>query len=272
VHVFTAADTIALKLSNEEEESMGARRSLAVLAAGLGLMVATGTAQAGSAHHHGNVTCRGGTITPGHYRSLTIKGVCTLGNSGTVSVRHDVVVRRGGILNAVTQGTLRVGGDVVVGRHGVAGIGCSAEVGCNTPPDDVIRGSVRANGAWAVIVHAVTIGHNVRLVGGGGSMNCASTALLGGPYYFDVEDSTVGGNVLERRIHSCWLGFIRDTVGGTVTLKGNRFGDPDAMEIVTNTIGGDLNCFNNVPQAHVGDSMGAPNVVGGVKRGECKAL
>jgi len=44
------------------------------------------------------------------------------------------------------------------------------------------------------------------------------------------------------------------------------------MEIVTNVIGGNLGCFNNVPQAHVGDSQGAPNVVGGHKRGECAAL
>ena len=52
-------------------------------------------------------------------------------------------------------------------------------------------------------------------------------------------------------------------------LIGNRFGDPDAMEIVTNHIGGNLACFNNNPAAQVGDSMGQPNVVGGQKRGEC---
>ena len=53
-------------------------------------------------------------------------------------------------------------------------------------------------------------------------------------------------------------------------LIGNRFGDPDAMEIVTNHIGGNLACFNNNPAAQVGDSMGQPNVVAGQKRGECK--
>jgi len=49
-------------------------------------------------------------------------------------------------------------------------------------------------------------------------------------------------------------------------------GDPDAMEIVTNTVGGNLACVNNVPQAQVGDSMGLPNVVAGQKRGECRNL
>jgi hypothetical protein len=54
-----------------------------------------------------------------------------------------------------------------------------------------------------------------------------------------------------------------------VQLIGNRFGDPDAMVIVTNHIAGNLACFNNNPAAQVGDSMGLPNVVGGQKRGEC---
>ena len=65
---------------------------------------------------------------------------------------------------------------------------------------------------------------------------------------------------------------IRTQVGGNVRIVGNRMGDPDAMEIVTNVIGGNLGCFNNVPQAQVGDSTGAPNIVGGHKRGECASL
>ena len=73
-------------------------------------------------------------------------------------------------------------------------------------------------------------------------------------------------------MHTCWFGLIRTTVGGNVKVIGNRFGDPDANEIVTNTIAGNLSCFNNVPVAQVGDSMGSPNSVGGQKRGECKTL
>jgi hypothetical protein len=66
--------------------------------------------------------------------------------------------------------------------------------------------------------------------------------------------------------------LIRTQVGGSVRIVGNRMGDPDAMEIVTNTIGGNLACFNNVPHAQIGDSGGLPNVVGGQKRGECRHL
>lgn len=75
-----------------------------------------------------------------------------------------------------------------------------------------------------------------------------------------------------RYVHSCWFGLIRSQIGGSVRIAHNRMGDPDAMEIVTNTIAGNLACFDNVPHAQVGDSGGAPNVVGGQKRGECRSL
>jgi hypothetical protein len=82
----------------------------------------------------------------------------------------------------------------------------------------------------------------------------------------------VGGNLVIRRLHSCWLGVIRNHVGGSVQLVGNRFGDPDAMEIVTNHVAGNLACFNNNPAAQVGDSQGDQNIVLGQKRGECAAV
>jgi hypothetical protein len=121
-----------------------------------------------------------------------------------------------------------------------------------------------------VIVHGTTIGGNATITGGGRTQDCTAVAVYGGPFYSVVEDSSVGGNLEIRGLHSCWLGVIRNHVGGTVRLIGNRFGDPDAMEIVTNHIGGNLACFNNNPVAQVGDSMGQPNVVAGQKRGECK--
>jgi hypothetical protein len=176
-----------------------------------------------------------------------------------------------GALNAATPATLNVGGDVVVEHRGIAAIGCSPDVGCATLGNDHIGGSLRAFRAWAVIVHGTTIGGNATITGGGRTQDCTAVAVYGGPFYGVVEDSTVGGNLEIRGLHSCWLGVIRNHVGGTVRLIGNRFGDPDAMEIVTNHIGGNLACFNNNPAAQVGDSMGQPNVVAGQARGECKA-
>ena len=250
----------------------GARHLVWVLGVVIGVLAVTGTAGAAAtpAAHFGHVTCRGGAISVGTYESLRVAGACMLSNSGTTTVEHDVTVARNGFLNAITPGTLKVRGDLIVRAHGAAGVGCSPAVGCNVTTSDVIGGSVLARGAWAVVIHSAWIGGSVSMTGGGGSQNCNSTALAGGPYFSDFEDNTIRGDVVVRRLHTCWFGFIRNHVGGTVRLIGGRFGDPDAMEIVTNWIGGNLACFNNNPPAHVGDSMGSPNVVGGQKRGECK--
>jgi hypothetical protein len=48
--------------------------------------------------------------------------------------------------------------------------------------------------------------------------------------------------------------------------------DTDSTEIATNTVTQNLVCFGNQPVAQIGDSGGAPNVVGGAKLGECAGL
>lgn len=229
-------------------------------------------AAAGAATHHGNVTCHSGTLHTGTYRSLRITGLCTLPQSGNVTVRHGVVVTRTGAFNAATPAKLVVWGDVTVQHRGIAAIGCSPDVGCADLGADVIHGSVHAFRAWATIIHATTVGGSVTIRGGGRTMDCTKAAVYGGPFYSVVEDSTVGGNVVIRRLHTCWLGVIRNHVGGSVQLIGNRLGDPDAMEVVTNHVSGNLACFNNNPAAQVGDSMGDQNIVLGQKRGECAAV
>jgi hypothetical protein len=251
---------------------MKAMRLLVVM---LGIAVcgvgASGVAGAAVAHH-GKVTCRGGTVAAGTYSSLRVTGVCTLVASGNVTVRHSIVVTSTGIFNAGTPAKLRVGGDVTVQHHGSAAIGCSPDIGCAALGADVIHGSLHAQGAWATIIHGTTIGGSASIRGGGRTMDCSVIAPFGAPYYSVMEDSTIHGSLVIRGLHTCWLGVIRDHVGGSVRLIGNRFGDPDADEVVTNVIGGNLDCFNNIAAPQVGDSEGAPNVVGGQKRGECAAL
>jgi acetyltransferase-like isoleucine patch superfamily enzyme len=242
------------------------------LAAGVLAVSGTAGAAGSAARHFGNVTCRHGTIKAGTYRSLRIAGTCTLTSTGTVRVKGNVTVGHRATLNTLTPGTFNVGGDLIVKDDAVAGLGCNDEVGCAAESNDHIGGDLRANGAFAVVIEQEHVGGNVTILGGGGSMDCTSTALFGGPYFGTVHDSTVGGNVVMRGVHSCWFGLIRTTVSGNVRLVGNRFGDPDAMEIVTNTVGGNLACFNNNPAAQIGDSGGLPNVVGGQKLGECAGL
>ena len=253
---------------------MGLLRRVAVggLISGL-LLVSAGTAgAAGASKHFGHVTCWGGTIKAGTYRSLTVAGTCTLTSTGTAHVTGNVVVRGHAFLNTLTTGTFNVDGNLSVRNDGIAGLGCNNEVGCPTESNDHIGGNLAGNGAWAVVVEQEHVGGNVSIIGGGRSMDCSSTGLVGGPFFATVHDSTVGGNVVVSGVHTCWFGLIRTQVGGNVKVIGNRFGDPDANEIITNVVGGNLSCFNNVPGAQIGDSGGSPNTVAGQKRGECKNL
>ena len=241
---------------------------LAVVVFGVGSSAVAGAAVA----HHGKVTCHGGTIAAGTYKSLRVTGACTLVASGNVTVKHNVVVTGTGLFNAGTPAKLRVGGDVIVQHHGATAIGCSPDIGCASLGADVIRGDLRAQRAAATIVHGTTIWGSASIRGGGQSEDCSVIAPFGAPYYSVIEDSTIHGSLVIRGLHTCWLGVIRNHVTGSVRLIDNRFGDPDADEVVTNVIGGNLNCFNNIAAPHVGDSGGAPNVVAGQKRGECVGL
>ena len=245
-----------------------------VLMAAAGVMAGAGgsAGAATSAAHYGRVTCSGGTVKPGTYKSLRVVGACTLTSTGTVRVKGDVTVARHGLFDAITLGTLKVGGDVIVANDGTAGIGCSPAIGCTATTSDTIGGDLTAGGAWATIVHSTAIGGNLTIRGGGRTENCAVMAPFGAPWYSDLEDNIVGGHVTVLGVHSCWFGFIRNQVTHNVTISGTRMGDPDANEITTNVIGGNLACFNNVPQPQFGDSSGTPNTVAGKKLGECKAL
>jgi hypothetical protein len=237
----------------------------------LGLAGTAGAATP-AAHHFGNFTCRGGTLTSGTYRSLRVTGVCVIPTGGTVTVRGSVTVARHAVLNAVSQSTFNVGGNVTVRDDAIAGLGCSDEAGCKRLTNDHIGGNLTAKGAFAVVVQQEFIAGNATIIGGGRSMDCSSTQFFGGPWFDTIEDSSVGGNIWIQQVHSCWFGMFRLHVGGNVDVRGNRMGDPDGNEIGSNVIGGHLACFNNVPHAQFGDSHAAPNVVGGQKRGECKNL
>lgn len=246
-------------------------RVLAALAACVGLLFAT----AGGVSAHGltnqsggNATCSGGVVAPGVYGSLTITGLCAI--QGTVTVQRNLVIRPGAALDA-HEGTLIVWGNAHVERNAIFALGC-LESGCDSTNDHV-GGNVISNGALAVIFHHNTIGGNVEVHGGGGGVNCDPNAVLqGSPLFTDFEDNQIDGNLAVTQLRSCWMGVIRNTVHGNTLIAHNVMADPDANEIVTNVIGGNLACFHNNPAAQEGDSAGAPNVVAGHKLGECSTL
>mgnify|MGYP001793384503 CR=1 FL=1 len=87
------------------------------------------------------------------------------------------------------------------------------------------------------------IGGNVTETGGGGGETCAPSgvfAAFGSPVYSDYEDSIVLGSVSIANLTSCWLGVARVSSGGGMAFVNVQLADPDGVEIINNTVGGDL--------------------------------
>lgn len=238
------------------------------------------------AHGSDKLTCSGGSIVAGSYDSIKVTGICTV-DAGSVTVRHDVVVRKGGVLIAAFGGSdLTIKGDLKVEKNGAVALGCEpfAFTCLNDPassdqtitPTMSATGKVghdlTAHGALAVLVHNSWIGHNVKQTGGGG-LNCDSRpTLMGSPAYATYEDVTIGGSASITGFRSCWLGFFRNTVGHNVTFSNNVVFDPDGNEVATNVIKGNLRCEKNSPAPQIGDSGGALNWVGHKATGQCANL
>jgi hypothetical protein len=243
--------------------------------------------------------CTGGNIRPGTYGSILVTGVCYM-PAGNITVRGDLTVNAGALLDAVTPGDpvasanpllpaeVSIGGNVFVGAGGVLLLGCAPGNSCPTAYTyDTIGGSLTGIGALGVVIHAVTIGGSFSLLGGGSGSGpdvCAGTqypwsadsSLANGegpghpiPVYSDASTVSIGGDLSVVGLNSCWLGTIRDQIGGSATFADNTMGDPDAMEVDSNLIGNSLTCNNNLPAVQFGDSAAAPNIVGGLASGEC---
>jgi Protein of unknown function (DUF3224) len=237
-------------------------------------------------------------IPAGRYRSVIVKGVCSM-NAGTVIIRQDLILGPGALLDAVTPGdptanptlpaTVLVGGNVKVGKGAVLLLGCSPDQGCNGGVNyDRVGGSITGVGDLAVVVHSATIGGDVTLLGGGGGVgtpaagSCESPppapwssdpALTnpdtGSPVFTDFEDTTIGGRYAVVGVRTCWLGTFRTSIGGSMTLVGNKTDDPDGNEISTDRVGGNMVCLSNLPAVQIGDSGGSPNIVGRRGVGQC---
>lgn len=241
-----------------------------------GLVFLTPSAGLASAGHVS--TCAGGSIAGGTYDTLVITGSCTL-DAGNVLVRHNVQVRGGALIAAFGGSDLTVDGSLSVVRNGILVLGCEPNTGvtclnnASLTTNDHVLGDLTAWDALALLVHHSTVDGNVVQVGGGGGLNCNPVgALFGSPAYATYEDTTVDGSVSILGWRSCWLGLFRTTVAGNVTFFFNATADPDGNEIATNTIGGNLTCWGNSPAPQVGDSGGAPNLVGHHATFQCAGL
>ncbi|WP_042364041.1 hypothetical protein [Streptacidiphilus neutrinimicus] len=239
-------------------------------------------APAAHAAPHGatTVVCHGGDIASGDYYELVVHGDCTVPDGAKVTVETQLYVTSGSTLNAITTGHVHVKGNVEVGRGAVLGLGCNTETNCATPTKDEVGGNINSDHATAVILHADRVKGDITTLADGPGLTCAPSAQLasipnlgtGTPAYDDFEDNTVGGYITTSHLRSCWMGVIRNHVGTNILVLDDRTADPDGNEVVTNTVRGDLGCYLNKPAAQLGDSGGAPNMVKGLKLGECASL
>jgi hypothetical protein len=220
-------------------------------------------------------TCSGGPIAPGNYGAIVVRGICWIPN-GVVNVSGYLSIAPGAALDAATHmPILNVAGNVKVGPGATLLLGSSPELSGGDAPSDHIGGSIFASMPLAVILHNNFIGGNVSLLGGGAGVNCTPSLLLSdllgfpAPVFSVLEDNQIGGNVTVQGYKACWFGVIRNHIAGTATLLDNTLADPDAMEVVTNVVGGNLVCYGNTPPPQVGDSEGGPNVVAGETLGQC---
>lgn len=249
---------------------MRALRALLVAGAIVAAAVFAGSGSASRTRALQNVTCSGGSIAPGRYDSIDVTGFCDV-PAGVVTVRRDLTIEAGAGLNAIEAGTLRVLGNLDVDSGAILGLGCSPAIGCPFTTHDAVNGALNATEPAALLVHSATLG-SVSSDGGSVGVNCNFDPNLGAPDYVTFEDNHIARGADISGYTGCWFGFIRNRVEGDVTLDDNVNADPDAMEVVTNTIFGNLSCFDNFPTPQVGDSGGLPNVVFGQKLGQCAGL
>jgi hypothetical protein len=274
---------------------------LGVLAAGQ----ATAGASAGRPGASGSTfICSGTAKSPGTlagtHSNVTVRGVCEV-NAGPALVRHNLVITRGGALAAIFglndrtgkgHSRLTVGGNLIVKPGATLVMGCdrqydvafghrSANFACADDPHpnkptlfshEVVDGSLIAHQPLGVVVHNSTIHGSVTESSGGGGVNCTPKGvfkLFGSPVYSDYEHMQIDGNLTVTGLRSCWFGAIYLQVRGSLIASGNKMADPDAMEVVTNTVRHNLICRRNHPAIQFGDSDGSPNRVGRRARGQC---
>jgi hypothetical protein len=253
---------------------------------------ATSSAKAASATS--SYVCSGSLKSPGTlagtYSTVLVRGVCLVNSGPAVVTGHVVIAPRGSLIAAYGRNdltgkgssNLTIGGSVILGFRSTLIAGCmAASFSCLDDPapghptlasSTRISGNVNAYSALGIVVHNSTLSGNVTQTGGGGGRNCTPTGIfkmVGAPAYTDYENSTIGGKLNVKGLRSCWYGTIRDELRGVVRLSGNKFADPDAMEVVSNRIYRNIFCTRNLPAPQFGDSGGMTNRVHGHGAGQC---
>jgi hypothetical protein len=236
-----------------------------------------------------DLNCVGGLVPGGTYGNVTISGACAA-MAGDIHVLGNLTVTgEGGLVAAFAASNLTIDGNLVVAPNGALILGCEpfafkcfddpAANDDNAPgtlmTNDLIRGSLIADGALASVVHHTRINSGVRENGGGGGADGFNPIPVFlpdfgfVPAYSDYEDNMISGGLRVTNLATGWFGVFRNHVNGAVVLNNNVLFDPDANEVADNVINGSLKCSGNVPAIQIGDSGGGPNLVTGMVTGQC---
>jgi len=282
--------------------------TIGLLAMSAGSALAGGDERSGYGPPPGRHTCTGTPEAPGvlagvYWGNVSVEGSCVV-NSGEAVIHGDLTVRSGSVLLAVFalndktgsgHSSLQVKGDLRVKDGATMLLGCDPQsFPCIDDPFKTnktqptlssassVWGNLSEHKPLGVVVHNTTIGGNVKEIGGGGGLSCKPSgafAAFESPVYSDYEDSTVKGNLDVIGLNSCWLGVARVKVGGDVHMIHNQLADPDAIEIISNHISGDLLCkknsqvWNSIDISEVEGELyprlAAPNTVSGHRIGQC---
>jgi hypothetical protein len=250
----------------------------------------------------GPYVCRGtmhapGTLAGTFWHGVVVDGLCAV-NGGAAVVHGDVTLLPNALLasafahNDVAgsgDSSLSVFGNVFVGHNATAILGCDPQSSpCidDDPNNPTLSShthvgkSLMSTNPLGVIVHNTDVEGNVTSTGGGGGFTCdpqgVFATLIQAPVFSAYEDMTVGGNVNVSGLVSCWLGVNRVHVGGSLTLMNDNMKDPDAIEILSNVVTGNLACSGNSRTWDTGDTgpnfwprTAFPNTVGGTRSGQC---
>lgn len=257
---------------------MNKLRMAAVLMGATTLALASASPALASPAKAPSLTCSGGDIASGTYSKVTVTGPCSVPDGATVTVLGNLTVAPGAMFDAQTHSTVTVDGNVLAGAGSLFGLGCTPAHPCNgdeseeSSTSDYVAGNLILDHVFDAALNGNTIGGNVVVDGGGPGYSLD-------PWIpFSIKDNHIKGNLVVDGLQTSWFGVIRTVVDGNVILKNIQGADPDANEVVADSIGGNLICSGNTPAPHLGDAVeGAPpgygaTSVGGKSLGQCAEI